>query len=194
MFHLGCSETGHITHTVTPACLLFLSIAFVAFRTVLLALSREERKKERKKEKEKKVNKKTYNIKPLFQFLLWLPTPQRVQYKINTLCYKCITFIALSSVCDCLQLYTLSRTLLSAFNTLNLQITHTRLTTVGSRAFSVFGPSLWNDLLLPVRKKHSLDGFKSNLKTFLFPKQKTCHVLRSALLSSSASSLCCPRV
>ena len=34
-------------------------------------------------------------------------------------------------------------------------------------------------------KKPSLDSFKSNLKTFLFPKLKTCHVFRSVLLSSS---------
>ena len=51
----------------------------------------------------------------LFQFLLWLPISQRVQYMINTLCYKCITLIALSYLCDSLQLYTLSRcTLYSA--------------------------------------------------------------------------------
>ena len=35
---------------------------------------------------------------------------------------------------------------------------------------SVFGPSAWNDLPLPLRQKPSLDSFKSNLKTFPFPK------------------------
>ena len=32
---------------------------------------------------------KTDCITPLFQFLHWLPIQQRIQYKINTLCYKC---------------------------------------------------------------------------------------------------------
>ena len=42
----------------------------------------------------------------------------------------------------------------------------------GSRAFSVCSHSTWNGLPLPVRHKSSLDlkPFKSNLKTFLFPK------------------------
>ena len=36
-------------------------------------------------------------------------------------------------------------------------------------------------------KNPSLVSLKSNLKIFLFPKQQTCHVLRTALLSSSAA-------
>ena len=52
------------------------------------------------------------------------------------------------------------------------QIPHTRLSAVGSHAFSVFGPSMWNDLLLHLPQKPSLDFFKSNLKTFLFPKHR----------------------
>ena len=37
--------------------------------------------------------------------------------------------------------------------------------------FSVFSPSTWNDLPLPLWQKTFLDSFKSNLKIFLFPKQ-----------------------
>ena len=92
--------------------------------------------------------------------------------------------------CDCHQHYTPSRTLRSASDTLSLQIPRITLSTVGSRAFSVFGPSAWNDLPLPLRQKYSLlDSFKSNRRTFLFPKQQTCHIFRSVLLPSSASSL-----
>ena len=113
---------------------------------------------------------RTGNVIPLFQLLHWLPIQQRIPYKINTLCYKCITGTAPSYLCECLQLYTLSRTLRSASDTPSLQIPRARLSTVGSRAFSVFGPSTWNDLLLPLRQKPSPDSFNSNLKTFLFPK------------------------
>ena len=51
-----------------------------------------------------------------------------------------------------------------------------RSSTVGSHAFSVFSPSTWNDLPLPVQQKPSLDSFKCNLKIFLFPKLYTRHV------------------
>ena len=66
------------------------------------------------------------------------------------------------------KLYTPSRSLRSDSGTLSLQIPRTRLCTVGSRAFSVFGPSTWNDPPLPLRQKPSLDSFRSDLKAFLF--------------------------
>ena len=44
-------------------------------------------------------------------------------------------------------------TLRSASGSLSLQISRTRLSTFGSRAFSIFGPSTWNVLPLPLRNK-----------------------------------------
>ena len=114
-------------HTLTTAILSFLgrllplSNAFVPHRTVLLTSYWKKRK--------------TDDITPLFQFLHWLPIQQRIQYKIKTLCYKCITGTAPSFLCDRLQLYTPSRTLRSASDTLSLQIPRTRLFTVGSASF-----------------------------------------------------------
>ena len=113
---------------------------------------------------------KTAHITPLFQYFHWLPIQQRIQYKINSLCYNCITGTAPSYLCDRFELYTPSRTLRSASDTLSFQILRTRLSTASSRAFSVFGPSTWNDIPLPLRQKPSLDSFKCNIKTFLFPK------------------------
>ena len=49
----------------------------------------------------------TDHIAFLFQSLHWLPITQRIKYKINTLCYKCIKRTALSYICDCPQLYAL---------------------------------------------------------------------------------------
>ena len=131
----------------------------------------------------------TSHITPLFQFLRWLPIQQRIQLKINFLCYTCITGTAPSYLCDCLQLYTPSRTLRSSFDTLSLQIPRTRLSTVGSRAFFVFCPSAWNDLPLPLRQKPSLDPFKSNLKTFLFRKivDVPCFLFRADVFIHSRS-------
>ena len=117
-----------------------------------------------------------------------IPIQQGIQYKINTLYIN----VSRPYLCDCFQLYTPSRTLRSASDTLSLQIPRTRLSAVGSRAFSVFCPPTWNDLPLPLplRQKLSLESFKDNLKTPLFPNLQTCHVFRSVLLSSSVSSLC----
>ena len=95
--------------------------------------------------------------------------------------------------CGCADvhvLYTPSRTLRSASDALSLQIPRTRLSAVGSRAFSVFCPSTWGDLPLPLRQKPSLDSFKCNLKTFLFPKLQACHGFCSVLLSSSTCPFC----
>ena len=98
---------------------------------------------------------KTDPITTLFQFLHWLPIQQRIQYEINTLVYKQTWYIYInvsraSYLIDCLQLYMPSHTLHSASDTLSLQIPCTRLATVGSRAFFVFSPSIWNNLSLPL--------------------------------------------
>ena len=91
------------------------------------------------------------------------PTKNPVQ---DNLCYKCITRTAAPYLCNCLQFYTPSRTLRPA-DILSLQIPRTLifLSTLGSRAFSVFGPTTRNARPLPLRQKPSLDSFRSNPKT-----------------------------
>ena len=74
--------------------------------------------------------------------------------------------------CALIFIYTPSCTLCSTSDTPSLQIPRTRLSTVGSCVFSVFSPSTWNDLPLPLQQKPSLDSFKSCLRTFLFPKTR----------------------
>ena len=63
---------------------------------------------------------------------------------------KCIMCTAPSDLCDYLKLYTPSRTLRSASDTLSLQIPRTRPSAVGSRVYFVFGPSTWKDLPRPL--------------------------------------------
>ena len=118
----------------------------------------------------------------LFQSLHRLPVQERIEYKINALCYKCIMRSALSYLGGCLQIYTPSRTLRSASDTLSLQIPRIRLSTVGSRALSVFGPSTLSDLPLPLRQ----NPLWTHLSVF---SQHCIHVFRSVLLSSSVSNL-----
>ena len=65
----------------------------------------------------------------------------------------------------------------------------TRLSTVGSRAFSVFGPSTWNDFPLPLRQKPSLDSFRSNLNNISFSKivDLQCFLFRAEVFMHSRS-------
>ena len=75
------------------------------------------------------------------------PTKNYVQGKHCTFCYKCITRTAPSYLCDCIQVYTPSRTLRSSHTlSLSLRISHARLSTVDSQSCSVFSPSASNDL------------------------------------------------
>ena len=57
----------------------------------------------------------------------------------------------------------------------SLQIPHSRLSTAGSRAFSVFGPSTWNDLPFPLRQRPSLDS------SFPKPVDLPCFLFRAAV-------------
>ena len=194
-----CSLTKGITPKICRLCacalinsvLLNLLCVWILFQKAITYLvsifffffffftpwTREEerrRRRRRKKSSEKSVNQlRATRLNWTSQGQTWQPLvqpPIAREKAVNTLCYKCVTGPAPSYLCDCLQLYTPSRTLRSASDTLSLQIPRTRLSTVGSRAFSVFGPSTWNDLPLPLRQKPSLGSFKHNLKTFIFPQ------------------------
>ena len=76
---------------------------------------------------------------------------------------------------------------ISASDTLSPQIPRTRLSTVGSCAFSVFGPFTWNDLPLPLWQKPSLDSFRSNLKTFPKTVDLPCFVFHADVFIHSRS-------
>ena len=114
--------------------------------------------------------KKFDHASPLLRSLHWLPISNRIDYKINTLCYKSIHKTAPAYLSDNINLYQPVRTLRSASDPLTLQIPKVRLSTVGQRSFSVAGPTSWNKLPLSLRSSSTLSAFKSGLKTQLFPK------------------------
>ena len=58
--------------------------------------------------------KKKDHVTPLLLHLHWLPVSDRIRYKIDSVCYKCIHKTAPTNLSDCLQLYTASRTLRSS--------------------------------------------------------------------------------
>ena len=114
------------------------------------------------------LKKKSDHVTPLLHSLHWLPVEKRITYKLCVLCYTCMKKFAPAYLSDSLQLYTPSRSLRSASDSLRFKIPRINLSTVGSRAFSFAAPSAWNALPLSLRQTEPLDAFKNELKTFLF--------------------------
>jgi len=102
--------------------------------------------------------------------LHWLRIPQRIEYKVAVMTYKVLRGTAprylgpLALVSDLPG----RRTLRSA-NTSRLLVPPVRHSTVGSRAFTVAGPRIWNLLPEETRSAQSLSTFRQCL-TFLFMK------------------------
>ena len=80
----------------------------------------------------------------LLRTLHWLPVKARIQYKINCLCFECLSHNTYLS--DLLHPYQPPRTLRSLDTSL-LSVPRFCLETFGRRSFSVFGPIVWNSYL-----------------------------------------------
>ena len=102
---------------------------------------------------------------PLLQGLHWLPVDYRIRYKISSLAYKILqqqpTYLQ-----PLLSRYIPSRCLRSG-EQMQLVIPRTN-TRIGTRAFSVAAPTIWNSLPLKVRDVATLGTFQSHLKTHFF--------------------------
>ena len=100
----------------------------------------------------------------------WLRMPQRIQYKLCILVYRCLNGSSpgylQSSIIPVSD--TTSRRHLRSASSGDLVVPATRRLTMGDRAFAVAGPRAWNKLPDSVRQSSSLDVFKRLLKTHLF--------------------------
>ena len=112
--------------------------------------------------------KKYDHVTPLLEQLHWLPVSKRIEYKLDTISYKSLNNMAPDYLSSLIEIYQPSRTLRSASDPLTLRIPRVRLSTTGTRAFSVSGPFFWNKLPLSVRQQPTFSSFKSALKTYLF--------------------------
>ena len=98
-----------------------------------------------------------------------LRVPERVQFKIAVLTYKVLHGTAprylepLDRVADLP-----SRRALRSASSSRLVVPTFRLSTVGSRSFSVAGPRIWNGLPEDVVLAPSLSTFRRRLKTYLY--------------------------
>ena len=104
---------------------------------------------------------------PLLQELHWLPVDYRIRFKILSLTYKILqqqqqpTYLQ-----PLLSRYIPSRSLRSG-EQMQLVIPRTN-TRIGTRAFSVAAPTIWNSLPLNVRDVATLGTFQLHLKTHFF--------------------------
>ena len=107
----------------------------------------------------------------LFHYILhdlhWLPSSQRINYKVLLLTYKALHGEGPIYLRDLLCWHVPRRSLRSG-NELLLQIPKTRLKTFGDRAFQAAAPRLWNSLPIHIRQSKSTNIFKGLLKTHLF--------------------------
>ena len=109
------------------------------------------------------------HITPLLKDLHWLPIRARVLFKLLTISHSCFYGSSPSYLCELVSFYNPTRHLRSSDHLLFKQRTG-RLKTYGDKAFNVSAPMEWNSLPLSLRQIESKEGFKKELKTYLFKK------------------------
>ena len=112
--------------------------------------------------------KKSDHITPILIELHWLPVCERIDYKIALMCFKCLNGIAPSYLRDLVKVYSPNRSLRSAMDATVLVKPSPNYSSIGERAFTFYGPKVWNSLPSSIRNLKNIDTFKRHLKTFLF--------------------------
>jgi len=106
------------------------------------------------------------HISPLLNDLHWLRVPQRIEFKLAVLVYRCLCGTAPSYLAD--ELHRVSdmpaRQRLRSASTAALDVPVTRRSAIGDRSFSV---AAWNSLPADVTSAPSLLVFRRLLKTEL---------------------------
>ena len=104
--------------------------------------------------------------------LHWHPVPQRIDYKLCMIIYRCLHQTApvyLQDLCVPVSTTASSRHLRSAARG-DLQVLATKIVTFRPHSFASSAPKLWNSLPLPLRDSTLTlrQQFDSRLKTHLF--------------------------
>ena len=102
----------------------------------------------------------------LLQNLHWLPTEWRIHFKLATLAYKALHTGQPPYLAELLRLHEPVRTLRSS-SSLLLSVSRCNLE-LGSRAFRISAPKIWNSLPANIRDSPSLPTFCRHLKTHYF--------------------------
>ena len=98
--------------------------------------------------------------------LHWLPVRHRIDFKISTLTYKLLHTGTPSYLANLIHLHTPVR--ITRSSDLDLLYQPATSTVIGSRAFSIAAPALWNAIPLTIRQASTLISFRRLLKTHFF--------------------------
>ena len=108
--------------------------------------------------------KRKESVSEYMKSLHWLKIPQRIDFKILLLVYKCLNGLAPQYLSELVNYNTISGSRTPSL------FSHIPNTLKGSHAFQYSAAYLWNNLSLDIRQSSSLDSFKKCLKTYLFYK------------------------
>jgi hypothetical protein len=116
------------------------------------------------------LSRKYDHVTPLLYELHWLRYPERIDFKLAVLVYKCLEGTAPSYLADdFVRVADIeNRRQLRSGSTIKLVVPRVRRSTIGGRAFPVAAARLWNSLPSQVTASPSIAAFKRNLKTYLF--------------------------
>ena len=105
---------------------------------------------------------KMSHVTPFLKKLHWLPIQHRILFKYNLLVFKAINLSQPPYLSALIRSSSLTRG-----NRLSISSTRPKKH-IGRRGFAVAAPAEWNKLPQTVRSQQTIDGFRSQLKTYLF--------------------------
>ena len=105
---------------------------------------------------------KMSHVTSFLKKLHWLPIQHGILFKYNILIFKAINLSQPPYLSALIRSNSLTRD-----NRLSISSTRPKKL-IGRRAFAVAAPAEWNKLPETVRSRQTIDGFRSQLKTYLF--------------------------
>ena len=110
------------------------------------------------------------HITPILSELHWLRAPQRIEYKLAVLTFRCMKGLAPEYLANDFQRVADidSRRRLRSASTNRLVVPYSCRTTLGDRTFHAAAARVWNNLSSGVTSSVSLPTFKGALKTKLY--------------------------
>ena len=112
-------------------------------------------------------------------FLHWLPVKERIDFKILCIIYKCLHNSAPLYLSSRIKRKSFARATRASKDGITLEVPYVKKSTFAARAFSVYGPNLWNTLSASIQQSPSLETFKRSLKTELFIRAFKSHLKQS---------------
>ena len=109
-------------------------------------------------------------MSPLLRELHWLRVPQRIEFRLAVLVYRCLHGTAPQYLADGLQRVAdiSSRSRLRSASSTLLQVPLAKHKTIGDRAFPVAAAKVWNGLPQSITSAPSLLQFRRVMMTELF--------------------------